>query len=145
MISRWHRAAPWLLAALLGGAGTLHFLAPRPFETLVPEELPGSQRAWVLASGVAELGCAVAVAVPASRRRGGWASAALFCAVFPGNVQMALDGGARGVNGVLGSAAVAWARLPLQVPLVVWAMGVARRAGDSGGTAGTGRVSTTPT
>ncbi len=121
-------AAPWLLAGLLGAAGVLHFAAPRAFDALVPEQLPGSQRAWVLASGVAELACAAAVAVPATRRRGAWAAAALFVAVFPGNVQMALDGGARGVDGVLGSAAVAWARLPLQIPLVLWAVGVARRA-----------------
>lgn len=124
----WTAAAPWLLAGLLATAGVLHLVAPRPFETLVPEQLPGSPRAWVLASGLAEIACAAAVAVPVTRRAGGWATAALFVAVFPGNVQMALDGGARGVDGWLGSAAVAWARLPLQVPLVLWAVGVARRA-----------------
>ena len=136
----WPVAAPWLLAGLLATAGVLHFVAPRPFETLVPEELPGSQRAWVLGSGAVQLACAVAVALPATRRRGAWATAALFVGVFPGNVQMALDGGAPGVPGVLGSAAVAWARLPLQVPLVLWAVGVARR-GATRRVSGPGRVS----
>ena len=134
----WAAAAPWLLAGLLATAGVLHLVAPRPFEALIPEALPGPPRAWVLGSGAAELACAAAVALPATRRIGGWATAALFVAVFPGNVQMALDGGARGVDGWLGSAAVAWARLPLQVPLVLWAVGVARRA--AGVTGGRDRV-----
>jgi uncharacterized membrane protein len=42
--------------------------------------------------------------------------------VFPANVQMALDGGVVGQNFPLGSPVVAWLRLPLQVPLVWWAL-----------------------
>ena len=121
---RWWPAAPYLLAATLGTAGVLHLVHPQPFESLVPPVL-GDAHAWVVVSGVAEIACAAALAVPRTRRLGGWASAALLVGVFPGNVQMALDGGARGVEGVLGSAAVAWLRLPLQVPLVAWAAGVA--------------------
>ena len=102
-------------------------MLPGPFETLIPPAL-GDPHAWVVVSGVAEIACAAALAVPRTRRLGGWASAALLVGVFPGNVQMALDGGAHGVDGVLGSAAVAWLRLPLQVPLVAWAVGVARHA-----------------
>jgi uncharacterized membrane protein len=48
----------------------------------------------------------------------------LFVALFPANVQMALDGGTGG--GLLGSPLVAWLRLPLQIPLIVWAVWVAR-------------------
>jgi uncharacterized membrane protein len=128
----WHSAAPWLLAGVLAGAGTMHFVAPAPFETLVPDALPGSSRTWVHVSGVAELTCALGLAVPATRRPAAWATAALFLAVFPGNVKMALDGGAQGVSGPMGSAALAWARLPLQIPLVLWAAGVARRARGRG-------------
>ena len=115
-----HRRAALGLAGLLTVTGSLHFLTPAPFESIVPPLL-GHPALWVALSGVAELGCAVLVALPATRRVGGWACAALFVAVFPANVQMALDS----LHGQ-GSPWVAWPRLPLQVPLVLWALYVAR-------------------
>ena len=115
------RAAAWGLAALLIGTGTLHFLRPGPFEGIVPGLL-GSPRAWVWGSGVAELGCAVALLVPPLRAAAGWACVVLFVVVFPANVQMAVDA----LQGDGGSVAVALVRLPLQVPLVLWALYVAR-------------------
>lgn len=113
-----------LLAGLLGGAGGLHFAVPDPYASIVPRVL-GDPRAWVYASGVAELACAAAVALPRTRRRGALASAALFVAVFPANLQMALDADG---HGLAGNPWVAWGRLPLQVPLVLWALSVARSA-----------------
>jgi uncharacterized membrane protein len=113
-------ASPYLLAALLGGAGALHFTSPQAYDGLIPPFLP-APRAWIYASGVAELACAAAVAVPRTRRLGGLATAALLVAVFPGNLWMVVEPG-----GVPRWAAVA--RLPLQVPLVLWALQVARDA-----------------
>lgn len=111
-----------LLAAFLAVAGVTHFAFPRFYDAIVPRALPGPARAWTLGSGVAELACAVAVAVPRTRRKGALAALALFVAVFPANVQMALDWqdepAARRV--------VALARLPLQLPLLAWAWSVAR-------------------
>ncbi|GAA1727305.1 membrane protein [Isoptericola hypogeus] len=114
------------LAATLTATGVLHLVRPRVFEGLIPAVL-GSPRAWVLGSGVAELACAAAVAVPATRRVGGVATAALFVAVFPGNVKMALDSHP-GARSWARKPAVAWGRLPVQIPLVAWAWQVARRA-----------------
>ncbi|MCK0117105.1 putative membrane protein [Isoptericola sp. CG 20/1183] len=114
------------LAAALTVTGTLHFARPRAFDALIPPAL-GSPRAWVYGSGVAELACAAAVAVPATRRVGGLATAALFVAVFPGNVKMALDSHP-GARSWARKPSVAWGRLPLQVPLVAWAWRVARTA-----------------
>ena len=116
-------ASALVLATTLGAAGALHLVAPRPFEDLIPERL-GNARAWVLGSGVAELACAVMLAVPASRRVGGIATAGLFVAVFPGNVTMALKSHA-GSRHLARRPVVAWGRLPLQVPLVLWARAVA--------------------
>lgn len=110
------------LAALLGAAGTLHFLTPGPFEQLVPPAL-GRPGPWVAASGVAELACAAGLVPPRTRRAAAWATAALFVAVFPGNVQMALDWSDRPPL----QRALAYGRLPLQLPLVLWAVAVARR------------------
>jgi uncharacterized membrane protein len=110
------------LAALLAAAGAGHFAAPRFFDAMIPRVLPGEPRTWTSASGVAELAVAAAVAVPRTRRLGGYAAAALFVAVFPANVQMALDWSGRSVP----ERTAAWARLPLQIPLIRWALRVAR-------------------
>ncbi|CAA9312672.1 MAG: hypothetical protein AVDCRST_MAG07-600 [uncultured Frankineae bacterium] len=117
-MTRLRAASPYLLAALLAVAGTTHLLRPGWYDGLVPPVLPGSARAWTLGSGVVELAVAALVAVRRTRRAGGLAAAALFVAVFPGNVWMAVEPGS-----VPRWAALA--RLPLQVPLVLWGLQVA--------------------
>jgi uncharacterized membrane protein len=113
------------LAALLGTSGVLHLRRPGIFRPLIPRSL-GNPDPWVLYSGVAELACATALVVPATRRVGGLASAALLVGVFPGNVTMAVRS-RPDARSWAGKPAVAWARLPLQVPLVAWAVAVARQ------------------
>lgn len=113
------------LSALLAATGALHFVRPRPFAAIVPRQL-GRPLPWVYASGAAELGCAVALAVPRTRRHGGVAAAVLFVAVFPGNLQMAVTA-VRSPRASAAYRALTLARLPLQVPLVLWALRVARR------------------
>ncbi|MEY9926760.1 putative membrane protein [Catenulispora sp. GP43] len=112
------------LAGFLAAAAATHFLAPRPYDAMVPRSLPGSPRTWTHISGVAELAVAAAVANPRSRRQGGLAAAALFVAVFPANVKMARDWSDRPAP----LRAAALGRLPLQVPLVWWALKVAGKA-----------------
>jgi uncharacterized membrane protein len=112
------------MAAFLAGAGVTHFASPTFYDALVPEQLPGPARFWVQASGVAELGVAALVAVPRTRRLGGLAAAALFVAVFPANVKMAVDWSGRSPR----ERAIAYGRLPLQIPLLLWARKVRRDA-----------------
>jgi uncharacterized membrane protein len=112
-----------VLAALLAGAGITHFAVPRPYDTIVPRQLPGSPRAWTYASGAAELAVAAAITGRRTRRWGGLAAAALFTAVFPANVQMAADWRHRPAP----LRAIAYGRLPLQIPLIRLALRVARR------------------
>ena len=112
-------ASSYLLAALLTTTGVTHFVSPGSYDGLIPPFLP-NPRAWIYGSGIAELACAAAVAIPATRRVGGLASAVLFVAVFPGNLYMAVEPGD----------VPRWAalvRLPLQIPLVLWALQVARQ------------------
>lgn len=119
-------ASAAVLGAVLALSGVLHLVVPRVYEPLIPRAL-GSPRAWVLGSGVAELACAAALVPARSRSAGALATAALLVAVFPGNVTMALRT-RRGASGITTRRVVAWARLPLQVPLVGWALAVARGA-----------------
>jgi uncharacterized membrane protein len=101
--------------------GTTHFVMPKPFDAIVPERLPGKARTWTYLSGAAELTCAALVANPKTRREGALATAALFVAVFPANVKMARDWRDK----PLPLRAGVYARLPIQVPLVAWALKVA--------------------
>ena len=71
------------MGATLLGTGTVHFVAPKPFENIVPAELPGSLRFYTYASGVAELTTGALLLVPRTRRLAGLAAAALFVSVFP--------------------------------------------------------------
>lgn len=112
------------LVALLSMAGLAHFVIPKPFDEIVPASLPGSSRMWTYGSGAAELMCAAAIAWPRTRRAGATAAAVLFVAVLPANVKMALDWSDRSVL----ERAVAWLRLPLQVPIVLAALSIRRRA-----------------
>lgn len=124
----WRSASPYVLAGLLTVTGSLHFVAPRQFAAIVPRALP-EPMALVYLSGAAELACAAGLALRRTRRPAAWATAALFVVVFPGNVQMALDAADRSAP----YRAVTYARLPLQVPLVVWAVSVARLSGRPSG------------
>jgi uncharacterized membrane protein len=88
------------------------------FEPIVPRRLP-ARRELVHVSGVAELACAAGLLHPRTRAVAGWASAALLVAVYPANVQMALDAHRRaGRSRGRARHVVALARLPLQAPLV---------------------------
>lgn len=112
------------LAVMFGVMGVLHFVKPEPFERIVPRRLP-RKKELVYASGVAELACAAGLLHPRTRRTAGLASAALLAAVFPANVQMALDLNRKGSPR---AKAIGFARLPLQIPLIRAALKASREA-----------------
>jgi uncharacterized membrane protein len=125
--------SPLLLAGLLAAAGVAlpHGLkgmggtpiaTPRPFDATIPRALPGTPRTWTYASGAAELALAAGVGLPRTRKAAALAAAAFFVGVFPANVKMAADWRHRPTP----QKAAAFGRLPLQIPLVLWARSVAR-------------------
>ncbi|MFC8525965.1 hypothetical protein [Nocardia sp. NPDC057227] len=113
------------LALLLGGVGVLHFVAPAPFDTVIPKQLPGSPRLYTLGSGVAELAIAGALLRPGTRKLGARLAELLFVAVYPANIQMAVDW-VRDEQLPKPLKAVALARLPLQLPMVLAARRIYR-------------------
>lgn len=115
------------MAAGLLGIGTLHFVAPKPFDGIIPAELPGSPRFYTYASGVAELGVAGLLLAPRTRRFGALAAVALFLAVFPANVNM-VRLWFKDPTKSLPMRLIAIARLPLQIPMIVQAAKVYRES-----------------
>jgi uncharacterized membrane protein len=110
-----------LLALTFTVAGSLHFVRPKVYEGIMPDYLPAHHE-LVLASGLAEIAGAVAVALPRARRLGGLWLAATLVAIFPANVHMALH-----PDRYSGFApALLWVRLALQPPLVFWALRATR-------------------
>lgn len=115
---RSHRVRAGLWAGVFGAAGVLHFVRPEVFDNLVPEELPGTQRGWTYGSGVAELGLSAAMlstfVKPEWRPAVGKTAAAFLLGVWPGNIKMAWDWR----NKPAKPRAIAFARVPLQVPMI---------------------------
>jgi uncharacterized membrane protein len=106
----------------------LHLVRPQVYEPLVPRSL-GDARTWVIGSGVAEIACAAGLSVARSRRSAALASAALLVLVFPGNLHQARRA-VQSSRASTGYRAATLARLPLQGPLVAWALRIAREAGS---------------
>ena len=106
----------------------MHFVNPEFFDRIVPTWMPGEARLTTHVSGLVELAAAVMVAVPRTRRFGGLFAMATFIGVFPANLWAALQGGMKGMDPPFDSAAAAWIRLPLQLPLIWWAWKVAEAA-----------------
>jgi uncharacterized membrane protein len=112
-----------LLAAFLLGAGIMHFVNPSFFDEIVPPWVPGSARAATYASGVAEILVGLGIVFARTRRMALWSAAVLFVAVYPANLYMAWEWRDRELSERL----IAYGRLPLQIPMIWWAVALARR------------------
>ena len=119
------RRAPTGMGAMLVGMGSRCIsLAPKPFDSIIPAELPGSPRFYTYASGVAEVATGALLLAPRTRRLGALAAVALFVAVFPGNVNMVRLWWDKPWPMRMG----AIARLPLQIPMITQALKIYRSA-----------------
>ncbi len=107
------------LAVLMLAAGSSHLVAPRPYIQHLPGMVP-LRAEVVMVTGVIELGLAAGLVGPRRfRPPAGIALAAFLLLGFPANVyaavsQVPVDGMPTGW--------IRWARLPLQLPLVVAAV-----------------------
>jgi uncharacterized membrane protein len=118
------------MAFMLLGTGVTHFLFPKPFDTIVPPFLPGDPRVWTYLSGVAELFIAALLLISLDKSFAGkpirlwgvYAAFALFVAVFPANIYMAIEWSTRDFPAPL----FAYLRLPLQLGLFYWAWALAK-------------------
>lgn len=112
------------LALIIASSGIAHFVSPRPFVQHLPGAVP-FRGDLVAITGVMELILAAGLVGPRRfRRPTSIALAAFLVLVFPANVyaavsQVPIDGTPTGW--------IRWARLPLQVPLIVAALWSTRR------------------
>ena len=118
------------MAIMLIVTGVGHFAFPAQLDAIVPPFLPGEARFWTYLSGVAELVVAAMLLAPITakflnqniRLLGAWSALALFIAVYPANIYMAIDYSDRELTEQL----FAYARLPLQFGLFYWAWAIAK-------------------
>jgi uncharacterized membrane protein len=108
----------WLLTIVMVGAGANHFINPAPYLGMMPDVLP-AHLALVYLSGVAEIAGGLGLILPATRKLAAWGLILLLLAVFPANVNMALNDLPLGDDPVPSWAL--WARLPLQLVFILWA------------------------
>lgn len=91
-VSVWQHVGRVTMGGVLALAGVSHLtFAREEFQAQVPESLPLNEDFVVLASGVTEIALGSAFALlPARRVPLGWALAAFFVAIFPGNISQYL-------------------------------------------------------
>jgi uncharacterized membrane protein len=122
MMEMLRKAAQILLGGALIYAGITHLTTSRTeFQAQVPTWLPLDADFVVLASGVVEIMLGIALASLQYRRQVGWASAAFFVAIFPGNISQYINGiDAFGLD----TDQARLTRLFFQPLLVLWALWV---------------------
>lgn len=115
----------------------MHFARPDFFESIVPDWFP-DKRLANLGSGAAEIVLGLGLLPARTRRASALGLMVLVVAVFPANIDMAINdveakpvGGrmTRSVGTAEGAARVVnWIRLPMQVPLAVALWRIARQS-----------------
>ena len=129
----------WVLAVFFLGAGANHFRSPPIYLGMMPPWLPWPE-AMNVVSGAAEILGGVGLIWPAAwtwpwtdaaaggrlRRWAGWGLLALLGAIFPANLQVAMQGKMPGFDL---SPTVLWARLPFQAVFMAWVWWVALAGG----------------
>ena len=107
-----------ILALSISIVGVLHFAVPVPFVRIVPPQLPYPE-ALVYISGFFEILGGIGLLIPKVSRAAAWGLIALFIAMFPANINQAVNNIA--IEGIPHNQLLYWCRLPLQAVLIAWA------------------------
>ena len=108
--------APLALLFIVGGI--LHFVFPEVYSRIMPPFLP-QPRFLIEVSGAAEIAGGLGLLLARFRRAAAYGLVLLLVAVFPANIYMAVAHVP--FPGVMGESSVQWLRLPLQIPIILWA------------------------
>lgn len=118
MMKRHKQKFRWILALAMIGIGMQHFTNPSPFAKIVPSYLP-HPLALVFISGFFEILGGVGILIPFVSRAAAWGLIALYVAVFPANLNMAIHN--IRLEGTSYPLIFNWVRLPFQVLFIAWA------------------------
>lgn len=116
-----------VLAVCMVVAGVLHFVASDPFIRIVPGFLP-APAALVYISGVIEILLGLGLLVPSLQQPAAWGLVALFIAVYPANLNMAIND--IQIAGIPNTWWFQAFRLPFQFVLIAWAYWYTRPVAD---------------
>ena len=119
VISRLKGPLRWVLALAMMSIGVAHFVRPEGFVRIVPAFLP-APLVLVYVSGFFEALGGLGLLVPRVRRPAGYGLIALYLAVFPANINMAVNRIALDDAHPI-PPALLWLRLPFQVLFIAWA------------------------
>lgn len=126
------QAAAIRVAATLLVGGSLHFIAPRFFDSIIPPMLPGRPRIYTYVSGITALGIGTGLSIARTRRVSADLASAYFIAVTPAKIQMAVDW-CRSDTKRLPAKISGIAQVLGQIPLVTEARKARRNAVSTGG------------
>lgn len=118
------------LAAALIIVGITHFLAPQEYAKIVPPIFPAYTSVYV--SGFFEILGGIGLCIPYISVAAAWGLIALFIAVFPANIYLALHSDIT-INNIPHSPLFYWLRLPFQPVLIAWAYWYTRNPQDQRG------------
>ena len=107
-----------VLALAIITVGLTHFTHADQFVRIVPPQLP-NPLALVYISGVFEILGGIGLLVPLVSVAAAWGLVALFVAVFPANINQAIN--SIPIDGIPHQPALYWFRLPFQAVLIAWA------------------------
>jgi uncharacterized membrane protein len=113
-----------ILSLMMVAIGTLHLATPKPFLQMMPPYLPYHLE-LVYISGFCEILGGIGILIPLVSRAAAWGLIALYIAVFPANIHVAVNH--VDIDGLPYNPLVAWVRLPFQAVLIVWAWWFTRK------------------
>ncbi|HET6528592.1 MAG TPA: hypothetical protein VFG39_07550 [Balneolaceae bacterium] len=108
----------YLIAAIFITAGVFHFIKPQPFAGIIPDFIP-YHLALVYISGVAEILGGAGILWHQTEAIAAWGLIILLVAVFPANINMAVEA-VQKLGYVSWYSAATILRLPLQFVLIYW-------------------------
>lgn len=103
--------------------GLAHFFKSGFFVQIMPPYLPWHLE-LVYISGVFEIAGGLGLLIPRTRVAAAWGLVALYIAVFPANIHMAVHNVA--IDGQELHPALVWGRLPFQLLFIAWAWWLTR-------------------
>jgi len=118
------------LAAAIIIVGITHFLVPQEYAKIVPPIFPAFAAVYV--SGFFEVLGGIGLCIPYLSVAAAWGLLALFIAVFPANIYLALHSEIV-LNGIPHSPLFYWLRLPFQAVLIAWAYWYTRNPANQRG------------